>query len=425
MAENLISEILEKVVHLVAEKLSADYVFPEIGDEMAIKLLDNLSQEVYEEINDLPHIGSRITSDIRDISKDGHLALYHFPAEAAALESRKEKKNEKEVDQDIHWWQPRPGHNYGLQKLEILPGNVGYVAIEKFAPISLGGSRTTAAMNFLSDCEALIFDLRSCGVGDPYMVQLFESYLFGSEPKLMLTQYHRPTEKRQELWTLPHVDGRRMPDVPVYILTSSQTFSGGEDFAYTLKHHGRASIVGEKTGGGGHTIDFLSIGEGFVLVLPTGRPVHPVSGGNWEGTGVEPDVSVSADEALHTAQLLALEKLRNTAKDPQDSRRLDHTLTRLKAMFQPLKLDDAYLKQVEGYYGQYQITLGDNQLTISESGSHVSWKMLPITENMFYVDDDYNASFEFDDAGEATTLVWHEIASEREIRSNKTELGMQ
>ena len=36
--------------------------------------------------------------------------------------------------------------------------------------------------------------------------------------------------------------------------------------------------------------------------------MSPITKTNWEGTGVEPDVKVSADQALRTAQVMALKK---------------------------------------------------------------------------------------------------------------------
>lgn len=417
MPGNLDPEVLHLVVRRTAELLKLNYVFPEIGEKMAGYILAQFEEGAYDSIINLPELGEELTFNLREIMNDLHLVIYYNPEEAGRIE--KKAKNKSKDRPDTHWWDQKAVDNFGIQKLEILAGNIGYLNILRFAPVSLGGQRAAAAMDFLSDCDALIFDLRECGGGDPFMVQLFESYLFHPKPKLLLSLYDRPDDETQQIWTLPHVPGKRMPDVPVYILTSGQTFSGGEDFAYTTKHHGRATIVGEKTDGGGHTIEFKSIGEGFVLVLPTGRPIHPVTGSNWEGVGVLPDIAVPREQALQKAHLHALETLLSKSEREEKSRYLESHRARLKALYEPLKLDGAYLKKLTGVYGRYAATLTDGQLTLSGTDSRDSWQLIPMTETLFIVDEEYNARFEFDEEGQATALVWLELASGREIRSPK------
>jgi hypothetical protein len=419
MTNEVVFEEVDRVVERIANLLQDSYAFPEIGEKMAEHILSRHDEGVYREISSYSQIGSQVTADLREVEVDLHLAVYYHPDQAAELERRGLERNPD--DPDLYWWQQRKVDNFGLQKLEILPGNVGYFKLLVLAPVSLGGEKIIQAMNFLSDCDALIFDLRECGGGDPYTVQLIESYLFKAEPKLLLTLFDRPSEKSQQIWTLPSVVGKRMPDVPVYILTSGRTFSGGEDLSYVMKHHRRATVVGEITGGGGHTVEFMSAGEGFVIVIPTGYPIHPVTGGNWEGVGVQPDIETSAEEALQVAHLHALETLLGGCEDEASLRLLAAALARQRAAYQPVVLDEDYLQQFVGEYGGYQTVLKDGRLTLGENGGRESWKMTPITETRFMVDDEYDAAFEFNDEGQVMALVWHEIATGREIRSQKRE----
>jgi C-terminal processing protease CtpA/Prc len=92
------------------------------------------------------------------------------------------------------------------------------------------------------------------------------------------------------------VPGSRLAHKPIFVLTSSRTFSGAEHFTYDLKQLKRATIVGDITSGASH-----------------GRPTAPVSQiANtetkpvWEGVGVQPDIKVKAADALETAEKLAL-----------------------------------------------------------------------------------------------------------------------
>jgi hypothetical protein len=89
--------------------------------------------------------------------------------------------------------------------------------------------------------------------------------------------------------------------VPVYVLTSSRTFSGGEEFAYDVKSLGRATLVGEVTGGGANPTGGVPLGNAFTASIPFGRAENPITKTNWEGRGVEPDVAVSASDALKVA----------------------------------------------------------------------------------------------------------------------------
>ncbi len=96
---------------------------------------------------------------------------------------------------------------------------------------------------------------------------------------------------------------------PLYVLTSHDTFSGGEEFCYNLKNLKRATLIGETTGGGAHPVSGHRIDDHFMIGVPFARAINPVSKTNWEGTGVEPDIKVPATDALTTAQKLAQEKL--------------------------------------------------------------------------------------------------------------------
>jgi C-terminal processing protease CtpA/Prc len=103
----------------------------------------------------------------------------------------------------------------------------------------------------------------------------------------------------------------------VFVLTSKRTFSGAEEFTYNLKNLKRATIVGETTGGGAHPVDGHRLDDHFMIGVPFARAVNPISKTNWEGTGVEPDVKVPADQALDVARKMAEEQLRKDKDQPK------------------------------------------------------------------------------------------------------------
>jgi len=202
--------------------------------------------------------------------------------------------------------------NHGFAKVERLPGNIGYLEFLNFMDEELGADTVAAAMNFINGTDALIIDMRRNGGGNPAMVALVCSYLFGNEPVHLNDLYWREGNRTEEFWTKKDVAGKRYLNKDVYVLTSKRTFSGAEEFTYNLKNLKRATIVGETTGGGAHPGGGFRINEHFGMFVPTGRAISPITKTNWEGTGVTPDISVPADQALHVARIMALKKTLTT-----------------------------------------------------------------------------------------------------------------
>jgi C-terminal processing protease CtpA/Prc len=194
--------------------------------------------------------------------------------------------------------------NCGFQKAEVLDGNVGYLKFDFFADPDICGATASAAMNFLAGTRALVIDLRENGGGSPPMVALVASYLLPPHTHIN-DLWTRSTDSTEQFFTLDSVAGRHYgADKPVYVLTSHDTFSGGEEFTYDLKTQKRATIIGETTGGGAHPVRGRRIDDHFMIGVPFARAINPITHTNWEGTGVEPDVKVPADQALAKAQEL-------------------------------------------------------------------------------------------------------------------------
>jgi C-terminal processing protease CtpA/Prc len=196
--------------------------------------------------------------------------------------------------------------NYGVQKVERLAGNVGYLLLTSIDEAEYTGPTIAAAMAVLANTSALLIDLRRNNGGAPSGVAFLCSYFFPPEPVHVNDIYSREGDASQQFWTLPHLPGERYLDKPVYVLTSSRTFSGAEELAYDLQQLRRAKVVGETTAGAANPVDVYQLDPHFELRVPTGRAINPTTGTNWEGTGVTPDIAVDAEQALDVAHAAAL-----------------------------------------------------------------------------------------------------------------------
>jgi C-terminal processing protease CtpA/Prc len=125
------------------------------------------------------------------------------------------------------------------------------------------------------------------------------------------------TEAQQRAPRTPST-GALYPQKPVYVLTSKTTFSAAEEVAYDLKAARRATLVGETTRGGANPANRpVPLSYGLKVFIPNGRVEHPLTGTNWEGVGVAPDVAAPADQALSAAYALALAAAKPEVSTPR------------------------------------------------------------------------------------------------------------
>jgi hypothetical protein len=294
----------DRVIDGAIAQLNESYVFPETAKKMEAAVRARQKRREYDTITDGDTFATKITENLQEVSHDKHLRVSYM---AVKMPERPEGGNPS-PEEIAQYRKQMERMNCGFEKVEHLSGNIGYVKFNMFADPEVCGSTAVAAMNFLGNVDAIIFDLRENGGGDPKMVALISTYLFG-KPTHLNDLWERKGDATHQYWTLPYVPGKRLEDRPVYVLTSKQTFSGAEEFSYNLKSLKRATLVGETTGGGAHPVSGHRIDDHFMIGVPFARAINPTSKTNWEGTGVEPDVKVAASDALTTAEKLALEKV--------------------------------------------------------------------------------------------------------------------
>lgn len=290
------AQIINSTIDTLAVILRESYVDPEKGRMMADTLIHYKSSGRYNEITDGAVLSLRLTEDLWPICRDKHLSITFGKI------SEEDNTSMPESDRT---------DNYGFRSSKVLENNIGYIRFDEFHHSDEAKEVAAEALETVTDCDALIFDLRYNSGGSPELVQFIYSYLF-DKPTYMGSRYSRIHKDTTDFWTLTDIPGNPFgTHVPLYILTSSNTFSAAEEFAYFLKDLKRAIIVGEPTAGGAHPVMHISVNGYFGVRIPYARMMSPVSKTDWEGTGVIPDIRVSMDEALEAACKDAVKNLNN------------------------------------------------------------------------------------------------------------------
>lgn len=318
-------------IELLAQRLSAKYVYADGGNKMAAAIRDHLRKGDYDKAATHAEFAKMLTAHLQAANPDKHLSVRHVP-NARPDRPRPSLKHgmppevrERMTEMGKYW-------NFAFEKVERLPGNIMYVKLDSFFDADIAKAAATAAMNFAASGNAMIIDLRENGGGDPRMVAHVASYLLGDKKVHLSDMYFRADDETNSFWTDPAVPGAHFgADKPVYVLTSKETFSAAEDFTYSLQAIKRITVVGETSGGGAHPIQPFRIDAHMIAVIPVGRTINPVTKGNWEATGVKPDVAIAADKALAKANALALRQVLPQVKDVQDRPVLEKKLAELEA----------------------------------------------------------------------------------------------
>ncbi len=316
-----------QVVDALIGELNANYVFPEVAKKIEVALREKQRNGDYDRAADAQGLATLLTTDVQAISRDLHLKVRYSDKPAPPRPAGAPSAPTPADEARFHAFAKQT--NYGLGKVDTLPGNIGYLETHAFGPTKYVDKAFSAAMNQLADSDALIIDMRGNGGGSPDSIAYLSSYLFDKRTHLN-NMFWREGNRTEEFWTTEDVPGKKYgQQKPVYVLTGPRTFSGAEEFSYNLQQLKRATLIGETTRGGAHPGGVRELTPHFSVFVPRGRAINPISKTNWEGTGVTPDVKVAAADALVTAQKLALAKLAADERDPQKAQLLRTRLAEL------------------------------------------------------------------------------------------------
>lgn len=290
-----------EIVEAALARLTAEYIDEDKAAGTAAHVRARQAAGAYAELSG-EKLCAAVTEDFYEVSGDRHLRLLWSD------EAQETGGADDGEDEDFFAELAR-AENQGVRRVERLTGDIGYIDTTLVAEPADAAGMISAAMTLVAHTRALLLDLRENRGGSTYGMAFWCSYLFPEGESVHLTDvYRRTTNETQQFWTLPFVPGARYL-APVYVLTGPTTFSGAEDLAYNLQARKRAVLVGERTRGGAHPTAYYPVSAHVSVTVPYARSINPVTGGDWEGTGVVPDIAVPAADAFDVAYQNALTKL--------------------------------------------------------------------------------------------------------------------
>lgn len=405
------AKMTSKEIKLLVDSLSLAlkrwYIYPEKAELISKTIGSKYKSGAYDKMANRRELADMIHTDIQKVHHDGHMRVMYFPDfEKRLLTVLPDSLQKREEENDLKDKQAR---NFYFVKTEILPSDIGYIRWDGFVGWTKEAQPTyDAAFKFVSNAKALIIDMRYNGGGSPETVNAMLNYFFDKRlPMNHIIDHKRDTVKH---YTDPAATTFKL-NMPVYVLTAKNTFSGAEDFTYALKYAKRATIVGDTTGGGAHPTGPAPLGQGFVLNIPNARSYHETTGTNWEGTGVYPDVYVKSEQALERSQLLIFKDMLAKAEGDNAKKLLQWQIyaTENKMAYAGQLLTDSVSftkEQLQKLCGQYAGRApNQSSVTILIKQAHLyihfnsintpDLRLTPIGGNRFYYGDDSGRALDF------------------------------
>jgi DNA-binding MarR family transcriptional regulator len=301
--ETIDASVRAAVVNALSDSLINGYVYEDKGRMIADSLRAALRLGAYDRMNTGDELARGINETLRRVGNDRHLGVQYLRP-GGGTPVRRRPTSAEPVSRPAGISRVISAPEYGFAFAQVLEGNIGYLDLRGFSMDSAALALTDSVMALFADTKAIVIDIGRNGGGGPPVIQRLSAYFF-EKPVHLVSSFMRGMEKPMERWTADPIPGKHLPKIPVYVLTSRTTFSAAESFAFGLRNHNRITIVGERTGGGGHFGAFIPLTAGFSMFLPRGLTYNPATKEGWEAEGLKPDIEVPYEKALETALGLA------------------------------------------------------------------------------------------------------------------------
>jgi hypothetical protein len=383
----LTAGIRTSVIEAAIGRLEQSYIEADTGKLIGEQLRRKLQSGAYDRFDNPAQFADAVTRDLRSLNGDLHLSLRYV--------------TDRGPNRTNPLGDPRR-QNFGLGRVEILPGNIGYLEITAFAGGEGYQEAVGDAMRLLARADAIIIDVRRNGGGSGEMSHLVFSHFLGADPVPTIAVKRRSSPEPTIRKSFAEVPGPRRTDVPLYVLTSQSTGSAAEEFSFVLKNHRRATIVGSRTAGAGHMVNGFPIGSGFVLGVSITRVSDPVTGKEWEKVGVQPDRAVPAEAALLEAHAAALRRLVEIGQDQNWNRSLSRILATVEARQTPRQPDQTWLARLAGDYAGRTVSVRNGRLFYARSAGGLGEELTWLGGNRFGLGP---TQYLFEEEGNAVRLI--------------------
>lgn len=389
--QKLNSKQVRLLVDSLCGAMNREYIYPDKAALMSNNIKSEYKKGRYNKAKNNFELGQLLSNDMQQVFKDGHLSIRFDPQLSAQLETpwqaMTEAERQKQYEMDVKRAQEG---NFAFKRIERLSGNIGYVRWDGFVPlVDEAKSTLDAAFKFISNCRALIIDMRYNGGGSPDMVLQIQNYFFNK--KMSMNEIISRSNDTLKRYTDPSKTDFKL-NMPVYILTGRRTFSAAEDFTFGMQNNKRAIVVGDTTGGGAHPTGSYHMGQGFVAFIPNAR--SPIDK-DWEGKGILPNVAVPSEQALTKAQILIFTDLLSKSEDERVKNMCRWNINSQQSEMVKMPKTLILSSYTGVYEGGLDFYIKDNQLFCknAENGNLVT-ELKYIDRNLFMLDDNIQVLFE-------------------------------
>ena len=402
--------VIEKALELIKE----NYVFPEKFSRLDSEIKNKLSSKEYDKFSNPQDFLNQLNKDLQTAGQDRHLKISFSPQMVHQLmkDSKREENGPAEYTPELLSW--IKFENYGLKKVEIIKGNIGYLKFDRFTDLQLAKETITGAMNFISNSAAIILDLRDNGGGDSEASELFISYFFPDGKKLGDVVFRKAEQSKESIVMPDPLVKKIAGNVPVYILVSNRTASAAEAVAYVLQQFKRAVIVGEPTSGKANPGELFVVNDFLYMMIPTGHFKVLPTGTNWEGTGVVPDIKIDPLFALPKAITEICSILEKQDSNEEHKILYRWSSEQYEAQLSPQFPSQEFINNIIGNYEDGRKIIFENSIVYYVGSTGVKRTLTFMGKQTFMLEgrDDYRLKFQADHY----EVLWYDGTSEKVMR---------
>ncbi len=373
--------------------LNDEYVYPENVQIISDSLTHFLKIGRYSAHIAQSDYVDALSIDLRRISKDRHLSL-------KVVKNLNDAGGRQQHSLTSEQVRAVRNKNFYFKNVELLSGNIGYLRFDRFANPELAAKTVSAAMQFLENCDAIIIDLRFNYGGEEEMVKYIASHFF-KESTLMNSRNFTRRNSVVESWTDTSLFVEPLGSSDLYLLTGNGTASGAEAFSYGLQNHKRAVVIGARTAGAAHWVEYFHFPSlQLEIKVPVAYPSHPKTDTNWEGVGVTPNIQISEKEAFDRAYVLALDSLINKETDKTNVEELAWYRRIASLKLDSQGLNTFVISDYVGHYDGIEMIEQEGDLCWDQGDNQI-FVLIPIADDHFlFADgDDFIVKFARDDKG--------------------------